>query len=31
MEEIIYTNRELRKQLAEDDVLIADYKTKFDY
>src|SRR5437868_711387 len=28
MEEIIYTNWELRKQLAEDDVLIADYKTK---
>ena len=28
MEEIIYTNQELRKQLAEDDIIIAEYKTK---
>lgn len=28
MDEIIQTNRELRKQLAEDDIIIAEYKSK---
>jgi chromosome segregation ATPase len=28
MEEIIRTNQELRKQLAEDDEIISEYKTR---